>query len=65
MKDLEMFKDDYYNSSKVEGGFPGEKTHEGFQNQSPYDLIANYSKEEQKELVDFCKKILNQLNLED
>lgn len=56
MKNLEQFKDNYYDLSKVTSGFPDEETHEEFQNQSPYDLIANYSEKERKELIGFCKE---------
>ena len=51
MKNLDKFKKDYFDSKKklLDGG------HEGFQNQSPYDLIANYSRKEQQMLINWCK----------
>lgn len=56
MKDLEVFKEDYFNPKKQ---LPKSRyhsySHEELQNQSPYDLIANYSPKEQQMLINFCK----------
>lgn len=56
MKNLDQFKEDYYNPKKefLKSRFHG-YDHGEFQNQSPYDLIANYSEKEQQMLIDWCK----------
>lgn len=56
MKNLDKFKKDYFDSNKE---LPKSRfydcSHGEFQNQSPYDLIANYSREEQQMLINWCK----------
>lgn len=56
MKNLDEFKKDYFDSNKE---LPKSRFHDcshgKFQNQSPYDLIANYSREEQQMLINWCK----------
>lgn len=56
MQNLDQFKKDYYNPKEEfpRSCFHG-YDHEEFQNQSPYDLIANYSEKEQQMLVTWCK----------
>ena len=56
MKNLDKFKKDYFDSNKE---LPKSRfhdcSHKELQNQSPYDLIANYSREEQQMLINWCK----------
>ena len=56
MKNLDGFKDDYFNIKKVCPEAFDSISHREFQYQSPYDLIAKYTPEEQKMLVNFCKE---------
>lgn len=59
MESLLQFKDDYLNPDVR---FPVNPyhgyDHECFQNQSPYDLIANYTPSQQKTLITFCERFI-------
>ncbi|WP_173008100.1 hypothetical protein [Lactobacillus helveticus] len=57
MKNLDKFKKDYFDSNKeLPKSRFYDNSHRTLKNQSPYDLIANYSEKEQQMLINWCKE---------